>query len=278
MPEGPEIRLAADRIAKVLVGDELVETYFAFPKLKRFEKQLTGTTVDAIDTRGKAMLTRFSNGLTMYSHNQLYGRWYTTRGDKLPNTKRSLRVALHTETHSAWLFSASDVDVLTAKQLDKHPFLNRVGPDILDPTLTPARVRERLKASQFCRRSFGALYLDQAFLAGIGNYLRSEILFTAGVHPASRPADLDDATLLKLGRETLKLSRRSYRTRGLTVTDSMARQAKAEGLTYGQYRFWVFGREGKECLTCGSTIERTSVGSRGLFLCNRCQPLIQTGT
>ena len=28
-----------------------------------------------------------------------------------------------------------------------------------------------------------ALYLDQSFVAGIGNYLRSEILFNAGLNP-----------------------------------------------------------------------------------------------
>ncbi|MCC6706705.1 MAG: hypothetical protein IT492_03995 [Gammaproteobacteria bacterium] len=43
----------------------------------------------------------------------------------------------------------------------------------------------------FRRRSVAALYLDQGFLAGIGNYLRSEILFFAGVSPQARPMDLD---------------------------------------------------------------------------------------
>ena len=46
---------------------------------------------------------------------------------------RSLRVALHTRTHSALLYSASDVDLLDAEGLAGHPFLNRIGPDILDP-------------------------------------------------------------------------------------------------------------------------------------------------
>ncbi len=115
MPEGPEIRLAADRVAKVLVGQQVEEARFGLQPLKRFEKRLAGQSVTAIDTHGKAMLTRFDNGLTLYSHNQLYGRWYTTRRPRMPKTNRSLRVALHTPTHSALLYSASDIEVLTER-------------------------------------------------------------------------------------------------------------------------------------------------------------------
>ena len=79
MPEGPEIRLAADRIAKVLVGETVVEAKLTPARLRRFGKRFTGRVVTAVDTRGKAMLTRFDNGLTLFSHNQLYGRWYTTQ-------------------------------------------------------------------------------------------------------------------------------------------------------------------------------------------------------
>jgi endonuclease-8 len=273
VPEGPEIRLAADRVAKVLVGNRLAAASFAFEDLKRYERRLEGATVTAIDTRGKAMLTRFDNDLTLYSHNQLYGRWYTCRRDKPPTTNRSLRVALHTDTHSALLYSASDVEMLTPDTIEQHPFLARVGPDILDPALEPTAVAKRLLCSKFRNRGLGGTYLDQAFLAGIGNYLRSEILFVAGVHPADKPSALAPARVRKLAKATLDISRRSYRTRGVTVTPSMVTSAKAEGLSYRQYRFWVFGRDGKPCLDCGTTIERMNVSSRGLFYCPGCQPI-----
>jgi endonuclease-8 len=271
VPEGPEIRLAADRIARVLVGETIEDATFAFPALKRYERRVKGATVTAIDTRGKAMLTRFDNGLTLYSHNQLYGRWYTCRRGEPPSTSRSLRVALHTGTHSALLYSASDVEILTPKTIDRHPFLTRVGPDILDESLTPDAVAERLMDDRFRNRGLGGLYLDQAYLAGIGNYLRSEILFVAGEHPASKPSELDRRALKKLARDTLAISRRSYRTRGVTVTPTLASSLKRKGQTYRQYRFWVFGREDRPCHRCASTIVRMDVSSRGLFYCPSCQ-------
>ena len=272
MPEGPEIRLAADRIARVLVDRQVVAVEFGLTRLDRFARRLEGSTVTAVDTRGKAMLTRFDNGLTLYSHNQLYGRWYTAKRPRLPDTTRSLRVALHTDTHSALLYSASDIDVLTERQLAKHPFLSRVGPDTLDRSLDTDAVVERLLLPRFRKRSAGALYLDQAFLAGNGNYLRSEILHVARVHPAEKPADIDARRRRELARLTLAISRRSYRTRGVTVVPEIDRALRDKGQRYEQRRFYVFGRKGRPCRNCRTKIVMETVGGRRLYRCPRCQP------
>jgi len=237
----------------------------------RFTRRLKGRVVTGVDTRGKAMLTRFDNGLTLYSHNQLYGRWYTVRRPRMPDTARQLRVALHTSTHSALLYSASNIEILTERQLAKHPFLMRVGPDILDPKLTPDAIVARLASPEFCKRALGNLYLDQTFLAGNGNYLRSEILWAARMNPAARPADLSVSTLTHIGGKTLQISRRSYRTRGVTAPPAAVRKRRAEGMTYGDYRFQVFGRDGSPCYDCGTAIERRTMSSRNLFVCKRCQ-------
>ena len=271
MPEGPEIRLAADRIAGVLVGQPIVETRLGLDRLKKFESRLQGRQVTAVDTRGKAMLTRFDNGLTLYSHNQLYGRWFTTRRPKMPNTRRQLRVALHTPTHSALLYSASDIEVLTSRQLAQHPYLQRLGPDILDPELTPKDLVARLDSAKFRNRALGSLFLDQHFLAGLGNYLRSEILWAARADPTARPAALDSAMLRAIARQTLQISRRSYRTRGVTAPPGAVRERKQQGLSYGQYRFQVFGRPGRACYLCGTRIERRVMASRNIFVCRNCQ-------
>ncbi len=268
MPEGPEIRLAADRIAEVLVGNVVESVELAFPALKPFERRLSGRRVEAVDTRGKAMLTRFDNGLSIYSHNQLYGRWFTTERGQWPDTGRSLRVALHTAERSALLYSASDVAVLDAAGEAEHPFLNRLGPDLLDPDLSAADLAARLDQPAFRRRSLGVLYLDQGFLAGLGNYLRSEILFCAGLAPERRPCDLQPDQLSRLGEATLALGWRSYRTRGITLDDD-TRQTLPKGGR--RKRFWVFARAGQRCYRCKGKIGRENRGGRRLYRCDRCQ-------
>lgn len=272
MPEGPEIRRAADRIQKALAGSTISDVQLTLAPLRRSRQQLIGTRVTAVDTRGKAMLTRFDNGLTLYSHNQLYGRWYVTRRDSKPTTRRSLRVALHTETHSAWLFSATDIELLDAEGVSAHPFLSKLGPDILDERLRPTDICARLEDKRFRRRSLVSLYLDQAFLAGNGNYLRSEILFSASLHRSVRPVDLDRAVRMRLARATLTVARRAYELGGVTVTRKLANALKKSGQRYARYRHWVFAREGSPCRICRTTVEKHLVGGRSVFACPVCQP------
>src|SRR3546814_12782706 len=109
MPEGPEIRRAADRLAKAVVGERLVSAWFAFPALKCFEKSLREAVIESITSHGKALLTRFDNGWTLYSHNQLYGVWRIADAGERPDTKRPLRAALETTRTSIPLHSAADM-------------------------------------------------------------------------------------------------------------------------------------------------------------------------
>lgn len=271
MPEGPEIRLAADRIARVLEGKQIVDVSFGLPQLAGRESEFVDARVTELETRGKALLTHFDNGLTIYSHNQLYGRWYVVKRDAYPKTNRSLRLALHTKTHSALLYSASDISIWDQFELDLHPFLARIGPDILNPLLTWREVSERLHCQKFHRRSVASLYLAQDFLAGIGNYLRSEILFDAGINPLARPEDLSRTQLNCLGRSTLKISQRSYRTAGLTNPPRRVAALRKQGLRRGEYRHAVFGRVNKPCYECGVPIQKDSLAGRRLYWCPDCQ-------
>ena len=106
--------------------------------------------------------------------------------------------------------SASDIEVLTPETLPQQKYLARLGPDALDDRVHWRDVAALLESPQFRRRTLAALYLDQGFVAGIGNYLRSEILFEASVNPFDRPCDLTRGQLGRLARATLDLTRQSY--------------------------------------------------------------------
>ncbi|TDE56056.1 DNA-formamidopyrimidine glycosylase family protein, partial [Salmonella enterica] len=128
MPEGPEIRRAADKLEAAVADKPLTHVWFAFPELKAFEAPLTGARVERFETRGKALLTHFSCGLTLYSHNQLYGVWRVVKAGETPQTTRSLRVRLETEDAAVLLYSASEIEMLDADGVAAHAFLQRVGP------------------------------------------------------------------------------------------------------------------------------------------------------
>jgi endonuclease-8 len=271
MPEGPEIKRAADRLAKAVVDRPTTDIFFAFEHLKPYEAKLKGRVVTAVQTKGKAMLIRFDNDLSIYSHNQLYGVWMIRKAHSYPETKRQLRLAIHNEQKSALLYSASDIEVLTDETIATHPFLSKVGLDVLDPMVTVEQVIQRLRAPQFQRRRLIGLLLDQHFLCGLGNYLRSEVLFVARIPPLFRPADCTPEQLQHLAEAIVHLTHQSYHYNGITNNLQLAQMLKDEGKRRKDYRHWVFNRWGKPCYVCKTAIVKEMLGGRRLYYCPVCQ-------
>ena len=273
MPEGPEIRIAADKIAKAIAHKPITEIFFAFEHLKLYEDILVQQLVTGVDTRGKGMLIRFDNGLSIYSHNQLYGKWTISKAYNYPETKRQLRLAIHNDKKSALLYSASDIEVLDKDAIAIHPFLSRLGLDVLDSQTTIRKVKARLQDKSFCRRRFTSLFLDQRFLAGLGNYLRSEILFVARVHPSLRPVDCNSEQISALAKAALKVPRQSYQTQGITNDLRIVQRLKKQGYKRQDYRHWVFGREERPCYICNSSILKEISAGRRYYFCPNCQKI-----
>ena len=152
------------------------------------------------------------------------------------------------------------------------PYIRRLGVELLGRDTRLAEVRRQVREARFGRRRLGTLLLDQGFLAGVGNYLRSEILFEARLHPAARPGELDAARLDRLARASLGLARRSWRTGGVTNDPVCAAALRRQGEPFARYRHYVFDRAGEPCHACGTTILRETVTGRGLYRCPGCQP------
>jgi endonuclease VIII len=271
MPEGPEVRRLADQLSAVLVDQRIESVCFAFEALTPFAGALKGRRVAAVYPRGKALLIGLEQGTTIYTHNQLYGTWRIVLRGEQPRISRQLRLALHTARHSCLLYSASDIQVLEQPQLAQHAFLNRLGPDVLAADTDLGVILDRYREKSFGRRRLGSLLLDQAFLSGLGNYLRSEILFVAGVNASLSPGQLGEPGTRSLAQATLEVTRQSYVHDGVTNDLGRYRSLRRQCATYEEARFRVFGRDGKPCYGCGAAVERLEVAGRRLYSCPQCQ-------
>lgn len=277
MPEGPEIRRMVDDIAAAVAARPAARVHFAFAHFKPMETALAGRRVASVEARGKAVLVFFAASgddgpWCVYSHNQLYGQWRIGAADRVPDTRRQLRFAIVAEKRAARLYSASDIRVLRPDALADVPYLARLGPDPLNETVDDAELNTRLADPRFAGRALGGLLLDQAFVAGIGNYLRSEILFLAGLHPKRAPATLTATERAHLTAAIRTLIERAYRLKGITNDPARARRLADAGHSFGARRHMVFGRAGKSCPACSGAIEKRRVASRRLYLCPTCQP------
>src|SRR5271154_5162406 len=73
MPEGDVVWQTARRLHKALAGRALTRSDFPVPRLATID--LTGDVVIESVSRGKHLLTRTQNGLTVHTHLRMDGSW-----------------------------------------------------------------------------------------------------------------------------------------------------------------------------------------------------------
>ena len=122
VPEGPEIHRVAARLNEALGGKTPDAIRFHYPPIARKARTVRGQAISRVRSHGKALLIDFSNGLTLYSHNQLYGLWYIGQPANDPFTHRQLRVEIRSLGVIARLYSASSIELWRTDRLHQHPF------------------------------------------------------------------------------------------------------------------------------------------------------------
>jgi endonuclease-8 len=259
VPEGDTVWLTAHRLHQALAGRELTVFELRVPQLATAD--LRGATVTEVVARGKHLLVRVDTGLTLHSHLKMDGSWYVTRAGSRPRRypEHLIRARLG---NPEWLATGYRVhDLRIVATVDEAVLVGHLGPDLLGADWDPDEAVRRLRAEADV--VIGEALLDQRKLAGIGNLYKSEVLFLAGIHPWTAVADV--ANLDKV----IDLSRRLL----------VANRDRDEQITTGNRRrgeqTWVYGRAGKPCRRCGTTIRRADQGPAGrervTFWCESCQ-------
>lgn len=270
MPEGPEIHLQAKAIAHAIAG-KVVDVYCAHENITPYFDLLHQKRVDKVYARGKAVLIQFESGYTLYAHNQLYGRWIVHHVDSPPLTSRSLRVCLTHGEQQVRLYSASDVCMIVRGDEEEHPYIERLGPDACDFSVPESALLERFKSPKFSGRRLANLLLDQGFVAGIGNYLRSEIAFVCGLQLSLKLKSLSEDEKQLLAWALLELPRRSFLSEGITNEPELYKALRATRWSRSRARHFVFARENEACFVCGETIEKIEIAGRRAYQCKGCQ-------
>jgi formamidopyrimidine-DNA glycosylase len=303
MPEGPEVRKYADALDEVLSGRVILaleaRTKDARRWLEQHGEQIVGQRVERVVSHGKHLIGYISNDFFFHSHLMMWGRWQTfrvaTRGRSksktppLPDKDRRERARIVVEGGAAILLSAPIFNVGHGNPYDVVEILATLGPDALP-------YRGRFDRREFQRRLFlpehqdetiGAALLNQQIVAGLGNYLRAEILFACKLNPWLTVSQLTRRNVTCLARTIPKLTADAYK-RGATATESdRERMASDPALVYQPGREYgtrhlVFRRTNLPCLRCGEKIrqlrqktirrdEEAEERTRIVYFCAKCQ-------
>jgi formamidopyrimidine-DNA glycosylase len=110
--------------------------------------------------------------------------------------------------------------------------------------------------------------LNQNLLSGVGNIYADEALFRVGVRPRRRATSLTRNELKLLHSALKKVLREAIKLGGSSVSDYVDADGE-EG--FFQLKHRVYGREGKPCLVCKTSIKRIVIAGRSSHYCPRCQ-------
>jgi endonuclease-8 len=264
VPEGDTVHRTAATLHRWLAGRQLTAARARSPGIP--VDRLVGAFVTAVEPQGKHLLVRLSTGDVLHSHLGMTGAWHVyPAGERWRRPDRQAGVVLEAGDRVAVCFNAPVIEVLAGRDEGVHPWLSRLGPDVLggQVDLADVRRRARLRHRSGAAQTAAELLLDQQVASGIGNVYRCESLFLCGVHPWSSTGELDDALLDRLITTAADLMR-SNATNGRTG----GRRFDA-----GRGRTWVYRRAGRPCRKCGTLVRSQRLGSqaRTVYWCPACQ-------
>ncbi len=258
MPEGDTVYRAARKLDTALSGQVLRASDFRIPSLATAD--LSGVRVLRTRSRGKHLLTRFENDLTLRTHLKMEGTWSVHPvGSRWRKPAHTARVVLRTESTEAVGFQVL-LDLVPTDREDD--LVGHLGPDLLGPDWDLEEALSRLAADP--ARPIGDALLEQRNLAGIGNVFKAELCFLSGVDPLTPVAAVPDLPAMVARARQLLEANKDRPTR-ITTGD------RRPG-----HRLWVYGRRGP-CLRCRTPVRRADQGPAGqertTYWCPSCQPL-----
>jgi endonuclease-8 len=259
MPEGDTVWLAGRRLHDALAGQPLTRSDFRVPQLATVD--LTGRTVTEVVSRGKHLLTRVDDDLTLHTHFRMDGSWHLYRHGDRWHGGPEWQVRLLLE-NAGWQAVGYRLPVVELLPRDREAdAVGHLGPDVLGPDWDPDEAVRRLSADP--DREVGEALLDQRNLAGIGNLYKAETLFLVRVSPWCRVEEVDDLGAVVRQAHQLIWANREH---SWQVTTGVNRRGREH---------WVFERAGRPCRRCGGPVRSARQGSppydRLTYWCPACQ-------
>ncbi|AKT52202.1 DNA-formamidopyrimidine glycosylase family protein [Arsenicicoccus sp. oral taxon 190] len=262
MPEGDAVWRTARRLHEALSGRVITDSDLRWPSLATAD--LRGRTTVAVVPRGKHILHRLDDGLTLHSHLRMEGSWRTHDPARL--TLRTLRAAdvravVGCATATAVGLRLGMLDLV--RTVDESRLVGHLGPDLLGADWDPDQAVANLLRQP--EREIGAALLDQRNLAGVGTMWDAEVLFLQRVWPW--------APVGELGPEELRAV--VVRVQALVDASKVRRWSVSTGSDRAGEELYVHGRSGLPCRRCGGPVRLSTIGrapqDRAMFYCPTCQ-------
>lgn len=233
MTEGPEATYLSTYISKhfknkhlkkVLIRNGRYSHHGSPPGFKEFVRALPLQLL-AVYKKGKILCLLFDNDWCILVRLGMTG-WFSKPEHK-PLFASNANIVFHFDHADLEFFDVRNFGTLTFTQdLDfVQSELDRLAPDILDPKSTPSRLIQQMSTldipTKQLNQSLDIALMDQTFLiSGVGNIIKSELLYDAKLSPKRLVRSLTKSewqTLYQSARTICRKVLRNLENRGLDL-------------------------------------------------------------
>lgn len=273
MPELPEVETVLRGLAPHLVGQRFLGARVREPRLRwpvspELPRLLPGCVVQGLERRGKYLLfhlVREGQEHWLITHLGMSGS-LRLRPDSEPPERHDhvdllLTGGVCLRLRDPRRFSA----MLWSDAPASHPLLAPLGVEPLSDDFDGAFLHGLCGGR---KTSIKALIMDAHKVVGIGNIYANEALFHAGIRPGMAAGRLSRARCERLAAAIRDTLRRAISAGGSSLRDFVDGHGKPG---YFQQTYFVYGRAGETCRTCGGPIRQVAQGGRSTFYCPACQ-------
>ncbi len=236
-----------------------------------FRAKLKDQTLENIQRRGKYLLFRFSNGLTVVSHLRMEGKFYVKEAtdpvDKHTHVIFYLTDGRQLRYNDVRKFGRMQL-VQTGSEEDLLG-LAKLGPEPVAETFKVADFYQKLQKK---KKNIKTALLDQTLVTGLGNIYVDEVLWQSKIHPQTicQKLTLEQATTLH--DNIITELAKAIEAGGTTIRSYTDAFQKTGAF---QFELDVYGQTGEPCKRCGTKIQKIVVGQRGTHFCPQCQQVVK---
>ena len=270
MPELPEVETTRRGLLPHLEGQHIVTAVvrnaaLRWPVTRELARQVSGRVVRSVERRGKYLLIDCGNGWIIV-HLGMSGSLQvvpaTTPAGKHDHFDLVLGSGLAVRLTDPRRFGAV---LWEATDPHQHPLLAQLAPEPLSEEFDAAWLHRHTRGRTAAIKT---MIMDSHIVVGVGNIYASESLFRAGIHPglaAGRVSLLRCEKLVTAIRETLSAA---IEAGGSSLRDYVGVEGRPG---YFQQSYFVYGRDGEHCRTCGTPVRSLRQGQRSTYYCPTCQ-------
>jgi len=280
MPELPEVETIRKDLEHHVIGEVISDVSIRTPNIIHGQTALLNlAAIVAVRRLSKLLILDTSKDISIAIHLKMTGRLILfdpqNASQQVP---WEYDYVTSPHTHMTFLFESGKmlffhdyrrfgtVDILATADVSKLSYVKHLGKEFF-ASLTEEDFIHILGKSN---KAIKVLLLDQTKIGGVGNIYANEGLWESQIHPAQPAKSLSISQKKQLFYALEEVMKQAIEYGGAS-SDNFRNLFEEKGKA--QEYFAVYGKQGKPCVRCGTTILKLTIAGRGTYVCPSCQRL-----